>query len=102
MSFSVSETFLSVSRAITTITKRKTSSIADFKSISYYSMFRLCAIQKKKGAAPPPFRTPRKGTSPLDPIKVLRIFVLSKSTSAIYHKNAGECLSPATKKKVYK
>nr|AIM41333.1 hypothetical protein Mcas_0738 [Candidatus Magnetobacterium casensis] len=36
-----------------------------------YSSFRLRTIQRKKvkkGAAPPPFRTPCKGTSPLDPI----------------------------------
>nr|AIM41275.1 hypothetical protein Mcas_0680 [Candidatus Magnetobacterium casensis] len=31
-------------------------------------------IQKKKGAAPPPFRTPRKGTSPLDPIKMPSVY----------------------------
>ncbi|KJU81701.1 hypothetical protein MBAV_006103 [Candidatus Magnetobacterium bavaricum] len=42
------------------------------------------AIQRKKGAAPPPFRTPCKGTSPLDPIKVPHILYLIQSKSAIY------------------
>ncbi len=48
-----------------------------------YRAFRLHAIQRKKGAAPPPFRTPRKGTSPLDPVKMPCILYLIQSKRAI-------------------
>ncbi|MBF0537369.1 MAG: hypothetical protein HQL03_03845, partial [Nitrospirae bacterium] len=37
-------------------------------AIKYLPIVNYIQVEGKKGAAPPPFRTPRKGTSPLDPI----------------------------------